>query len=38
MEELPEKIERIITDVDKILDLYDYAENLYSYENLRGPQ
>lgn len=31
MELLPEKLERIVSDVDKIIDLYDYAESLYPY-------
>ena len=37
VEPLPEKLDRIVSDIDKVLDLYDYAERLYSYQNIAGP-
>lgn len=37
MEPLPEKLDRIVGDLDKVLELYEYAESLYPYRNLREP-
>lgn len=35
MEGLSKKLDRVQSDVDKIIDLYDYAEKLYPYEKIR---
>jgi hypothetical protein len=35
MEGLGDKIDRINSDVEKIISLYDYAEKLYPYEKIR---
>ena len=36
MEELPEKLDRIQHDVQKLLELYNYAEKLYPYEQIKS--
>jgi hypothetical protein len=38
MERIDAKIERINVDVEKLLELYDFAEKLYPYERIRGPR
>ena len=35
MESLPEKIDRIVGDVDKLIELYDFAEKVYPYSRIR---
>jgi hypothetical protein len=35
MEGLGDKLDRINSDVEKIISLYDYAEKLYPYEKIR---
>jgi hypothetical protein len=37
MESLQDKLDRTQGDLNKIIDLYDFAEKLYPYENIRGP-
>ena len=37
MEPLPERLDRIVGDLDKLIQLYDYAESVYPYENIRAP-
>jgi len=37
MEGLDQKFERIGNDVSKVIELYDYAEKLLPYENIREP-
>lgn len=36
MEDLGSKIDRIVSDVDKLVDLYDFAEKLYPYDKIRN--
>ena len=36
MEPLGEKIDRINNDIQQVIELYDYAEKLYPYENIRS--
>jgi len=38
MESLQDKLDRTQADLNKIIDLYDYAEKLYPYDQIRGPQ
>jgi hypothetical protein len=38
MEDIEQKLIRIQSDVEKVTELYDYAEQLYSYENIRQPR
>mmetsp|Transcript_37992 Transcript_37992/g.27978 ORF Transcript_37992/g.27978 Transcript_37992/m.27978 type:complete len:116 (+) Transcript_37992:35-382(+) len=33
--DLPNQVDKMVTDVDKIIELYDYAEKLYPYDNIR---
>ena len=35
MEDITAKLDRIETDVDKIVDLYDYAEKVFPYDKIR---
>ena len=35
VEKIDDKIDRINGDISNIIDLYDYAEKLYPYTNLR---
>ena len=37
MESLQDKLDRTQSDLNKIIELYDYAEKLYPYQNIRGP-
>lgn len=37
MEGLNEKLDRVNNDVSQIIELYDFAEKLYPYENIRQP-
>ena len=37
MEGLNEKLDRVSNDVSQIIELYDFAEKLYPYENIRQP-
>jgi len=37
MESLQDKLDRTQGDLNKIIDLYDFAEKLYPYEKIRGP-
>ncbi len=37
MEGLDKKFDRISNDVSSILEVYDFAEKLYPYENIREP-
>lgn len=32
MEGLDQKLDRVATDVNRLIELYDYAEKLYPYE------
>ncbi len=36
MESLQDKLDRTQGDLNKIIELYDYAEKLYPYDNIRG--
>lgn len=38
MEDLGSKIDRIVSDIDKLVDLYDFAEKLYPYDKIRSPR
>lgn len=38
MESLDQKLDRIRSDVSTITELYDYAEKLYPYTNIREPR
>lgn len=38
MEALDHKIDRIKSDVDTLVELYDYAERLYPYDRIREPR
>ena len=38
MESLQDKLDRTQADLNKIIELYDYAEKLYPYDQIRGPQ
>lgn len=35
MEGVNQKLDRIQKDVNNLVELYDFAEKIYSYENLR---
>ena len=37
MEALDQKLDRVSGDVQNVIALYDYAEKLYPYENIRKP-
>ena len=37
MEGLDQKLDRINGDISQLVDLYDFAEKLYPYENIREP-
>jgi hypothetical protein len=37
MEGLDAKLERVAGDVNELISLYDYAEKLYPYQNIREP-
>ena len=37
MEGLEQKLDRLGNDVNKITELYDFAEKLLPYENIREP-
>ena len=37
MEGLEQKLDRVGNDVSKITELYDFAEKLLPYENIREP-
>lgn len=37
MEAIEQKLERVAGDVDKIIELYDFAEKQLPYENIREP-
>ena len=34
-EPLPQKLDRLVTDIEKLNDLYDYAEKVYPYSKIR---
>lgn len=34
-EPLSERLDRIVSDIDEVTELYDFAEKLYPYENIR---
>ena len=38
MEGLDAKLERVSGDVNSLISLYDFAEKLYTYDKIRGPQ
>lgn len=38
MEGVNQKVDRINGDVQNLIELYDFAEKLYPYENLREEQ
>lgn len=38
MEGVNSKVDKIRGDVSNLIELYDYAEKLYPYENLREPR
>ena len=38
MEGLDKKFEKIASDSDKIIELYDYAEKVYPYQKIRNPE
>jgi len=35
MEALAERFDKTISDVENITELYDYAEKIYPYDNIR---
>jgi hypothetical protein len=35
VEEAAAKLERVSNDIDKIVELYDFAETLYPYDKIR---
>jgi len=37
MESLQDKLDRTQGDLNKIVELYDFAEKLYPYDRIRGP-
>jgi hypothetical protein len=37
MEGLSQKLDRTQNDLSQIIELYDFAEKLLPYENIRGP-
>jgi hypothetical protein len=37
MEGLNQKLDRIAGDVNQLIELYDFAEKLYPYQNIREP-
>ena len=37
MEGLNDKLDRVSGDVNQLIELYDFAEKLYPYENIREP-
>ena len=38
MESIDKKVDRIRSDVASITELYDYAEKLYPYSNIKEPR
>lgn len=38
MESLEQKLDKLTGDVTQIAELYEFAEKVYSYENLRQPR
>lgn len=37
MEGIEEKVDRVGNDINKLIELYDFAEKLLPYENIREP-
>jgi len=37
MEGLNDKLDRVSGDISQLVELYDFAEKLYPYENIREP-
>lgn len=37
MEGLNDKLDRVSGDISQLVELYDFAEKLYPYENIRAP-
>jgi hypothetical protein len=35
--ELSQKLDKMVTDIENITELYDFAERLYPYEYIRAP-
>lgn len=38
VESVASKIDRTQSEIEKIIELYDYAEQLYPYDRTRGPR
>lgn len=38
MEDIDAKVNRLHGDVNRVVELYDYAENLLSYDDVWGPR
>ena len=37
MEGLDQKLDRVTGDIGNIIELYDFAQKVYPYENIRAP-